>query len=433
MSVEFIGRVARIVALLAQSTALAGGFTAGVPAHADDLSPASNQLLDLEEAMHLGLVRQPLLEAQAAAVSAARENALAAGQLPDPRLTLGLQDWPIEGPDRFSLHADNFTQLKVGVMQEFTRGEKRRLRGERSTRQAEMAEQELGALQLLIRRDVALAWLQVWRSERAAGLAKSAAHEADLQAQAADISYRAGRATQAEVLAARVALQLAQDAVADLEQQGAQARNALSRWIGADADRPVRDDLPVWGAPPDVDALLERLRNHPLLNSAAKQAEVAQANVQLARAAYRPDWSLELYYANRVDFADFVGVNFTVDLPIFTANRQGRGLATSLQEKRRADELHEDLWRQEAAEMRRSFGNWQRLRERLARYDQDLLPQSAARIEAARLAWQLGQGTLGAVLDARRVDLENRLKRLDLERDAAVNRVTLQYLAGDQP
>src|SRR5437879_10481185 len=108
-----------------------------------------------------------------------------------------------------------------------------------------------------------------------------------------------------------------------------------------------------------------------------------------------------------------------MDLPIFTADRQDRGLVAKLKDKDRAEQLQEDVWRQQAALAHQSLANWLRLRERLMRYEQEILPQSTQRLEAARLAWQSGQGVLVAVLDARRVDRENRRKRLELEREAA--------------
>src|SRR2546426_894688 len=57
--------------------------------------------LELPEAQALALTRQPLLEAQAAAVQSARESAVAAAQLPDPKLAVGVTDLPIDGPDRY--------------------------------------------------------------------------------------------------------------------------------------------------------------------------------------------------------------------------------------------------------------------------------------------------------------------------------------------
>ena len=407
----------------------ASACLSGVAAHADD----SGVALELPDAQALAIAHQPLLDAQAAAARSARENAIVAAQLPDPKLNFGVQDYPINTDTAYSLRKDDFTMLSVGVMQDFPLAQKRRLRGEVGQRGAEMAEQDLAASRLMVRRDAAMAWLEVWRPERAAVVARASENEAELQAQAVEIAYRTGKATQAELLAARVDLQLMQDEVADLNQQAAQARDGLSRWIGEDARRPLCPDLPKWSAATDADALLTRLHSHPMLVSAEKQTEMAQAEVELAKAAYKPDWGVELEYANRLEFSDFVSLKVSVDLPVFTHNRQDRGLAAKLQDQDRAEQLREDVWRQQAALARQSLTNWQRLQERLTHYDKDILPQSAQRVEAARLAWQSGQGTLSAVLDARRVDLENRMKQIDLKKDAAMSRLNLQFLAGEQP
>src|SRR5687768_8513547 len=75
--------------------------------------------LSLVEAAELALARQPLLEAQRLNVAAVEQSAIAASQLPDPKLKLGLRDYPITGSDAFSLTRDNFTMLTLGIAQDF--------------------------------------------------------------------------------------------------------------------------------------------------------------------------------------------------------------------------------------------------------------------------------------------------------------------------
>ena len=236
--------------------AIAAWVCAALVVHAQDADPSSapttGPALGLQEAVRLAIDRQPLLEAQSAAVAGAHQRAVADAQLPDPKLSFGVQDFPIDTRTAYSLRKDDFTMQTLDLMQDFPRGQKRRLRGERGQREAEMAEQELEALRLSIPRDAALAWVDVWWPERAIELARVTAHAADLQAQAVEIAYRTGRATQADVLAARVDFQVVGDEVADWAQRAEQARSALSRWIGADAERPVHPDLPTWAPPPDL-------------------------------------------------------------------------------------------------------------------------------------------------------------------------------------
>src|SRR5258708_27190456 len=121
--------------------------------------------LTLASAQRLAVERSRQLVAQDAAVTASREMAVAAGQLPDPVATLGINNLPINGPDAWSLTRDFMTMSSVGVMQEFTRAEKREARAERFEREAEKSVAERVASVAGIQRDTALAWLDRYYAE----------------------------------------------------------------------------------------------------------------------------------------------------------------------------------------------------------------------------------------------------------------------------
>src|SRR5918993_5697900 len=65
--------------------------------------------LGLDEAIRLAEVRSQALVASGAEMLAARERVVSAAQLPDPMLKFGVNNLPIEGPDRFSLTRDFMT------------------------------------------------------------------------------------------------------------------------------------------------------------------------------------------------------------------------------------------------------------------------------------------------------------------------------------
>ncbi len=121
--------------------------------------------LTLPEAQRLAVARSGQLAAQQYAVTAAREMAVAAGQLPDPVATLGVNNLPINGPDAWSFTRDFMTMTSVGVMQEFTGAEKRAARAERFDREANKALAEKNAKVAAIQRDTALAWLDRYYAE----------------------------------------------------------------------------------------------------------------------------------------------------------------------------------------------------------------------------------------------------------------------------
>ncbi|HET6756468.1 MAG TPA: TolC family protein [Burkholderiales bacterium] len=390
-------------------------------------TPAYSAPLGIDGAVELALAKQPLIESQNAAIEAAKESAVAAAQLPDPKLTLGLQDYPVSGSDALSFRRDSFTMLKAGVMQEFPREEKRRLRGARELKDAEAKAQELDLTRRTIVRDAALAWLEVYYPEQAKVLIRELEREAEVQIESAEIAYRAGRKTQADVLAEQVTLALLKDREADFSKQSAQARAGLSRWIASAASRPVEEKLPDQ-SPPALEALLTLVESHPHLNTLDKQTDIAQNEVALARQAYKPDWNLEVYYAARPEFSNFVGVQVGIDLPVFPKNRQDRMLASKLAQLDKTRSLKEDALRSHKADAARYYAEWQSASDRLSVFfDQDILPTARARIEAALAAYQTGRADLASVLEARRAELDLRLQRLALMVDRARALTQLQY------
>ena len=121
--------------------------------------------LSLAQAQGLAIDQSPQIAGQRLGVGAAREMAVSAAQLPDPVLSLGIENMPVEGTDKFSLTRDFMTMRRIGIMQEVTRREKRDLKVQRQELEASRAEAEIEVSRALIQRDVATAWLDAWFSE----------------------------------------------------------------------------------------------------------------------------------------------------------------------------------------------------------------------------------------------------------------------------
>ena len=96
--------------------------------------------LPFEEAVRLAVERAPTLEARQSQTLAAREEAVRAAALPDPKLTVGIDNGPVTGTDAFELRADDMTMKRIGVMQEFPARAKRQARQAVADRNIEQAE-----------------------------------------------------------------------------------------------------------------------------------------------------------------------------------------------------------------------------------------------------------------------------------------------------
>jgi len=417
--------LARQFAALARASALAPLAVAAAVCAAE-AQPAAP--LALAEAERLALSNQPLLEAQRATVRAARERAVAMRQLPDPMLIAGVQNLPVNGPERYSLSADFMTMTGVGLMQEFPLPGKRRLRGQAQALMADAGGARSEALERGVRREAAMAWIELWFTERAAELAQAMAAEAQRERAAADIAYRAGRAPQADVLAADVEVELLQDRVRRLGQQAAQAREGLARWTGQPVTAALPPAAPGLPEPPSLDTLLAGLARHPELAEAGFAVAAAENTVALAREMYWPDWRVEAMYGWRPDFDEMVTLQVGIDLPVFTGQRQGREAAAAREQLAASEATRDDRERQLRAGAAGTHRAWSEARARLARYDEAIVPRANARAEAALAAYRTGKAELDAVLSARRAALDASLMRLELQMDILKQLAELRYL-----
>ncbi len=409
-------------------TALAAfAFLACVPG-----ALAAGPPLSLAEAQRLAVERSRQLAAQAYGVSASREMATAAGQLPDPVLSLGLENLPVEGPDRYSTTRDFMTMRRVGVMQELTSRHKRQLRAERFELEAQKGEAEGRALQAAIQRDTAIAWLDAHFAEAMAASVAAQRERALQETEAAESAYRAGKGMQADVFMARGSVAMIDDRAAEIERKRRNARTQLARWSGVEHDRPL-------AAPPQLGELAGEalapgaLALHPDIEALYGQERVAASEARLATANRRPDWTVELAWSKRgSQFGDMVSLGVSVPLPWDLANRQDREVAAKLAAVSQAEALREEALRRHVAEVDSMHAEWQANRERLSRFAREILPFAAARSQAALAAYRGGASSLADVLAARRGELETSLQVLQLEAETARLWAQLRYLAPEK-
>ena len=253
--------------------------------------------------------------------------------------------------------------------------------------------------------------------------------EARLQIDAGDAAYRGGRGSQADVFAARSSVAQIEDRIAQVERQIATATTQLTRWVGAAATETL-------GSPPALDAVRLRaedletqLAHHPQIAVMVRQEAMARADAEVARANKQTDVSVELTYSQRgPSYSNMVSVNLSVPLQWDQKNRQDRELAAKLfaVEQMRAE--REEATRMHVAEALAMLQEWRSDRDRLARYDASLLPLATERTRASIAAYRGASGSLTAVLETRRAEIDTRIERLRLEMDAARLWAQLEYL-----
>ncbi|MDF1780595.1 MAG: TolC family protein [Alcanivoracaceae bacterium] len=375
-------------------------------------SSASADGLTFDQALQLAVRQSPDIQAQVARVEAARQAQGPADALPDPTLILGLDNVPVEGPDRYSLSSDFMTMQRVGISQRFPNRSKLKARALESQQRTGLAQSMADATRLHVIRETAQAWIEADALHRQLALVDALLEENRLFEQAVRARLSSGQGNATESIEPRQEAAALQDQRDRLLARQRQAQAELIRWLGADGNQPVVGAAPIFEVDPEH--LLHSLHQHPELDVARRQIEVASAIADQARAEKKPDWTLTLAYMDREDFSDMAMLQINVDLPLFSGSRQGPRIASAEADRLALAARAQGVQREHEAMLQSELAEFERVQRSLARQQQTLIPLADEKVKLASAAWRSGESSLTELVRARRQRLEAGLTEIEL-------------------
>ncbi len=405
------------------SITLAGLLLAG-SAHAAPLTYAAA----LQAAAHTS----PTLQARDLQVESARAASRAAGALPDPKLTAGVDNFPISGPPAGRFNGDSMTMARIGIIQDMPSGAKRSAARARAQSDIVVA----GATQALSVREVrtatTLAWINLYFAERRLAAVGAVLTRLEPLWNSAPAAVASGGARPAQSLEAEQMRADLEDRRSEIGASVGRARAELARWTG--------DPNPeVAGAPPhfevDGSALRAALAGHPRLAEQTAMAEQAQADVRVAQADKRPDWSWDVAYQRRDPmFGDMVSAGVTISLPVFGTRRQDPIIAAKIATAGQARAEREVARRDLISQLDAGLADHVMHHEQWIRSQSVLLPLAQKRADLETASYGAGRAGLTEVLLAFTALANSQLTLLDREAAVAADAANLVLTFGnDQP
>lgn len=386
-------------------------------------SPAFAQAtLTLDDALRISLERQPALEAYTRTAQASSEAAVAARQLPDPRLTVGVQNLPITG-DPLSFTSDDMTMRTIGIGREQVRRSRRDAAAARLLAEGDVSLAEQQLLVRRIQREVMLGWITVLEAQSKQEVLRDLIRRLEARMEVMEEHVSTGRATTADVVAVRAEVASARADLATAEGDEQVGRAALARWIGDAADLRLEGGLPICRPPARADAL-PMIGRHPMLALAQRQNIVAERGIDVARADRRPNWSWSVMYGQRVgNRSDMVGFEVSIELPLNRHRLQDRRIAEASELAAAARDRMEDTRRDLLSQLDRVLAQWTAAQARLDTTARETLPALRAAEQALEARYAGGGGDLDSILVARerttRTALEEVGQRANLARVSA--------------
>ncbi len=388
---------------------------------------AQAEPLTFEHALAKAGETAPSLQAAGLRAAAARSSVGAAGSLPDPKLSLGLENVPISGPLAGRFGEDDMTMGSVGIIQDVPSGAARRADVGRARAEIDAADAQALAAAREVRLATALAWVDLHYAR--ARLTALDAIEAALRPvlDAAPSAVARGVRPGETVDPAEWLVALA-DRRSALRADAARAKAALVRWTG-DPNADVSGAPPQWSVDPVV--IRAGLDRHPTLLVLNAGVRLADADLAGARAARSSDWSWELAYQKRDDrFGDMVSARVTLSLPIRQGQRQGPLVDARGADATRARFDREAARRQLLAALEADLADHRMHHEVWMRARDSRLPLAQRRADLETGSYAAGTAGLPEVLAAFTTLADTRLDVLDKEAETLRDAVRINITYG---
>lgn len=382
------------------------------------------QALEFGEALQIAEQHSPRTAAQRLQIEAADTARKAAGTLPDPKLSVGIENLPVSGMDRWSLTRESMTMQRLALMQEVPNQAKRDAQAATARARVERERAALVLQRLQIRQEVSLAWIAAQAIEQRERLLAELLQENQRLQDSLPARVAAGTASAGDLLAARQEALALSDRRDDLQCDRAKARAALRRWVGPRADEGLQSGPEPLARP--IEQMRADLPRHAELAQYPALRNMAQAESHEAQADSRGDWSWEVAYSRRGrQWGDMVSFQVTFDLPWQRGRRQTPLAQAKQLEAQRIEMEQEDAVRRHLQELDDGAAELQALERQIERLQSTGLRLAQGRVDLALAGYQAAKGDLGAVLGARAQVLEARLRLIDLQaqRDSLVARL----------
>lgn len=395
----------------------------------ENIAQATLQLNSLIESALTNDTSRSQFAAQSAAM---RETAVATSTLMDPKLKVGFGGLPV---DSFKFDEDPMTNISVGIMQQFERGATLDLNHRKANQQADGVAFSIQARERDIANSVTLLWLELGYLQQSAKVIKQNQQLMVELENFVQTNYSIGNSEAQDLLNAQLKVEKLDEKLQSNRQMQSRIVAQLSEWLGSQwLNSGIATQASYQLDWTKLDSIVSNhtsdtqfyslLNQHPMARMADATISANRTQVEMAEQAYTPQFGVEVMYAYRQadnmrgePASDLLSAYLTMDIPLFTDNRQDKNL-NSAQYQVGASQYQKDAWlSQMNAQVNALMADKVNLLERIERFEQRLLPQAQARIEAVERGYQNNTAQFGDVITAASDELALNIELIRLNTD----------------
>jgi len=372
-------------------------------------------------------------------VRAAEAMIAPVGALPDPMVSVGLRNIPVDGWLR--LDQDPMSGVELMLSQDLPRSAKRRLRRDAQSDASAMLQARYEDKRIDIVRQVKKAYFDLQYLDEELAIAQQNKDLAQDMLTTAEAVYTTGKAMQQDVFQAQVRLSQMLDMLVSLRQQRAAAQARLNKLLYRPPTQPI-PKLPALtrtATVPNAEELAARADDtSPKLREMRVRVRQMERLEELAVEGLRPDYKLGFSYMirkstpmNPMSGGDMWSATVGLNLPWLYRRQTVDQEVKASQAARRAAEQEVETMRNELASLITEI-TIEVLRDdqQLALLDTGLLPQAEGALAASRATYATGRGDILSLLDNQMNLYHLQRQRVMLIAEHERKLAELEYLVG---
>ena len=395
---------------------------------------AHNEGTSLERLEMLAVEKAPELEQLISTRASLDASAIAEGTFKDPKLQAGITNVPT---DTFSMAQENMTQIKLGLVQEFPRGSSLSLRTKQLQHMATGQGFKKSAMEAEILRAVRMSYIELYYLISAKKILQDAKRVFSHLVQVTTSALSVGKGLQHDVLRAQLDLTEVERKLVQIDEDIRKVRASLARLVGNDVAKSVRPHMaPKWHAPGNLAYIQSSLKHHPTIRMDDSLVDASKKGVEISNEQYKPAWSLGANYSVRQGSSgvprkrrvDFVGVQLTTELPLFTKNRQDKLVVESIEKHKASRSIRRAHFLNLKKETEEYYASWEQLKLQENIFKRRLLPEAKQYAKATLNAYENRQADFPTVSRAHDKYLVTRLQAIRVQTKRQKVRAYLLYL-----
>ncbi len=407
--------------------------------------------LELGPSIELAQKNDPWLQGADYQLLAIQAEQIAFEKLPNPMVSLGVANLPI---DTFDFNQEPMTQFKVGVTQPIPRGDTLALRSKQSRMMAEQIPYQTAERAARIKQSVSNLWLESYRLDRVIKLIEGDQALFEQLVDVAQSNYRsgAGRSQQENVIRAQLELVQLQDRLLKLKSQRAVNCAQLLEWLYPQEDSQnesnwscdMPNELPQFNVVSDKAGELSRanldqrthyLQSHPAILSAEQDVQIMGQSIHLAEQELKPQWAVNASYGYRdedpmgQDRADFFSVGVSVDFPLWGSAKQDNQIKAAKARTQSLTTKRSMVMRSMLSQLTADLEKLSKLDQRRQLYNEQILALTEEQSEATLTSYTNDNGDFAEAVRARISELNARIEKIEIDIERLKTLARIEYFS----